>query len=374
MLIFLNSLSSHGQVRIRIFADSEVGSAVFTAVRGSYEIDTYTGSAFTAAENEPVIIAHFNGKIAVKAGNAAGFLCDSMNVIGAAENNLFSIRIMGDKSERRFYCGDLLCITDLGTLSLINICNIEDYIAGVVKSEGGTGQGREYFKTQAVIARTYTYKYLNKHIIDGYNLCDNTHCQAYFGYCSDSLINMATLHTKDLVILNSDSSLVTAAFHSNCGGETTPSEHVWVSDRTYLKKVLDPYCGNSRNAQWTKRIAIKDWTGYLRKSGYKASTGSPSQFIFPQLTRVPDYRIGTFAKPFTTIRSDLGLRSSFFSVSIDGDSVVLKGRGYGHGVGLCQEGAMVMALKGFDFRQIINFYYTGIMITDIRNAVFVENE
>jgi stage II sporulation protein D len=69
------------------------------------------------------------------------------------------------------------------------------------------------------------------------------------------------------------------------------------------------------------------------------------------------------------VRSDLNLRSTFFSLTVEGDSVILKGRGYGHGVGLCQEGAMVMAAKGFDFKKIINFYYTGVIITDIKNAI-----
>ncbi|HUV00019.1 MAG TPA: hypothetical protein VMW32_03545, partial [Bacteroidales bacterium] len=67
-------------------------------------------------------------------------------------------------------------------------------------------------------------------------------------------------------------------------------------------------------------------------------------------------------------------RSTFFSVSADGDSVLLKGRGYGHGVGLCQEGAMAMAAKGFNFSQIIDFYYSGVTVTDIKNAVAIENK
>ena len=54
---------------------------------------------------------------------------------------------------------------------------------------------------------------------------------------------------------------------------------------------------------------------------------------------------------------------------VEGDSVILNGKGYGHGIGLCQEGAMSMADKGSDFKQIIDFYYTGVIISDIRNAV-----
>jgi stage II sporulation protein D len=374
LLFFLSTIPSNGQVRIRIFSDSEVGSVVFNALEGSYELDIYNGNKINIAQNKPVIITHFKGKIAVKSSHDAGFLCDSLILKGVTGNDLFSLRVMGDNSLKRSFCGDLQCLNDLGTLFLINVCNIEDYVAGVVMSEGGTGQDEEYFKTQAVIARTYTYKYFKKHTIDRYNLCDNTHCQAYLGYCSDKLINQATLHTKDLVILSRDSSLVTAAFHSNCGGETTSSENVWVSGQSYLKKVVDPYCTRSRNASWTKSYGIDEWVSYLRKSGYTGSIANPLIFMFPQETRVTDYRIGSFSKPFRTIRTDLGLRSSFFSVVIGGDSVVLKGRGYGHGVGLCQEGAMVMALKGYDFRQIINFYYTGVIITDIKNAVFGENE
>jgi stage II sporulation protein D len=67
----------------------------------------------------------------------------------------------------------------------------------------------------------------------------------------------------------------------------------------------------------------------------------------------------------------MNLRSAFFSVYAVGDSIILKGRGYGHGVGLCQEGAMMMAAKGFDYRAIINFYYSGVTISDIKNAVIL---
>jgi stage II sporulation protein D len=83
---------------------------------------------------------------------------------------------------------------------------------------------------------------------------------------------------------------------------------------------------------------------------------------------LPDYRIGSFSLPFTKIRNDLGLRSAFFSVTANSGSVTLKGRGNGHGVGLCQEGAMVMASKGFKFKQIIDFYFSDVIITDISNV------
>ena len=124
------------------------------------------------------------------------------------------------------------------------------------------------------------YKYFDKHLPDKYNVCDNTHCQAFNGLSTDTLINRAALETKGLVILDKDSTLIISAFHSNCGGETASSEDVWLSSQPYLKGVIDPYCRSSRNSVWEKKISINDWLEFLRKSGYKGKTDDPSVFSF----------------------------------------------------------------------------------------------
>ena len=208
----------------------------------------------------------------------AGFICDSVLFTGKTGNDSFSLRINGNAPVRQYYSGDLQCFPDLGTLVMINICDIEKYIAGVVKAEGGSGKNIEYFKTQAVIARTYMYKYFDKHLSDRYNVCDNTHCQAFNGLSSDSLINRAALETKGLVILDQDSTLIISAFHSNCGGETSSSEDVWLTGQPYLKSVIDPYCLSSRNATWEKRISLNEWIEYIKKSGYNGKTDDPVSF------------------------------------------------------------------------------------------------
>jgi stage II sporulation protein D len=179
------------------------------------------------------------------------------------------------------------------------------------------------------------------------------------------------LETKGLVILDRDSSLIASAFHSNCGGETSSSEDVWLKRKPYLRSVNDPYCVSSRNATWEKRISPGDWKRMLMSHGYEGNTEDPLLFAFSQKRRVSDYRTGSFTMPLVSIRSIMKLKSTFFSVLPEGDSLLLRGRGYGHGVGLCQEGAMEMARKGFDFKRIINFYYTGVIITDIKNAVIL---
>lgn len=374
ILVLFIPVFSNGQVRVRLFVNQIPESAVFTVTQGRYIIDAYNNVSLVVSGGEPVILSRINGKLAVKPGNSDGFICDSVIIKGSSGRDVFSLRTVGSTSVIQLYAGDLQCIPDLGTLLFINICDNENYIAGVVKAEGGNGKNPEYFKSQAVLARTYMYKYFNKHLMDRFNLCDNTHCQVFNGITDDSLILRAANETKGLVVLDKEGSLVISAFHSNCGGETSSPEDVWLFNPPYLKKIIDPYCTSSRNATWQKSIAYSEWVSYLQKSGYTGSYSDPSVFNFPQIKRGTDYRTGSFALPFRLIRTDLNLRSTFFSVSADADSVLLKGRGYGHGVGLCQEGAMAMAAKGFNFSQIIDFYYSGVTVTDIKNAIAIENK
>ena len=119
--------------------------------------------------------------MAVKIRNSVSFMCDSLTVRGLTGNDHFYFRINGNPGDDRYYSGDLQCISDLGVMVFINICDVEQYIAGVVRTEGGPGKRIEYLKSQAVLARTYLYRHFDRHMIDRYNLCDNTHCQAFNG-------------------------------------------------------------------------------------------------------------------------------------------------------------------------------------------------
>jgi len=363
---------SYGQVRIRLFSSQSPESAFFSTTGGSYELNTFNGENLFVNKNEPVLITRFNGKLAVKTKYGRGFICDSLTLLGKTGSDSFSLRINDGTPVRQYYSGDLQCFADLGTLVMINISDVENYISGVVIAEGGSGRNKEYFKTQAILACTYMYRYFDKHQSDRYNVCDNTHCQVFNGLSWDTIINNAVQETTGLVILDHDSILIISAFHSNCGGETSTPEYVWLTSQPYLKSVVDPYCISSRNASWEKRLSLNEWIGLMKKSGYEGKTDDPATFTFIQKKRQNNYSTVTFKIPLSTIRTELNLRSTLFSVIADKDSIILKGRGYGHGVGLCQEGAMAMAEKGCSYRQIIDFYYSDVIITDIKNAVFLD--
>jgi stage II sporulation protein D len=373
LIILLSGISS-GQVRIRLFAGQPAVSGVLTVAEGKYELDIFDGKPVPLTVGDPVILAIYDNKIAVKIRNSLSFMCDSLIVNGLTEDSRFSFRVDGSRHDRQIYSGDLRCHPDLGILVFINICDFEQYIAGVVRTEGGTGRNIEYLKSQAVLARTFMYRHFNRHSLDNYNLCDETHCQAFHGITTDTLIIRAAFETKGLVALDRDSVLIISAFHSNCGGETSTSESVWLSGHSSVRKVIDPYCVNSPNARWRKTIPLREWEAYLKKSGFIPGANTPPSYNFSQLTRQGDYRVGSFSLPFSRIRNDFNLKSAFFSVQQEGNSVILKGRGYGHGVGLCQEGAMVMADRGFKFRDIIRFYYPDIIITDFKYAKVVKND
>jgi stage II sporulation protein D len=367
---YLSLLSSQPltQVRIRLCTDSNPHYLFFRVTSGQYVIDCFDGIPVIVKHGELFIISRYNDKIALRFSNDTGFLADSLQIRGSAREASFSLRTSSGSRSYSNYSGNLECFPDLGSLLLINTVDLEDYIAGVVKAEGGSGKNEEYFKTQAVIARTYTFKYLKKHIMDGYNLCDDTHCQAFNGITEDAVIKASVGSTSGQVLVSSDSSLIISGFHSNCGGETSPSEYAWLSAHPYLVKVIDPFCVTSKNASWEKDVSLKEWAEMLSRNGYTGPVVSAEPFIFLQRTRVQDYVTGSLKIPFARIRNELGLRSAWFSVSAKGDSLFLTGKGYGHGVGLCQEGAMVMASAGKKYEEILRFYYPGVGIVGIDAA------
>ncbi len=370
MILLLIALSINGlaQVQIKLFSARPVSSAFFRVSSGQYQLEG-GGKKLTLQKGDCLSISCVNGSLKVDASNYGSLSCSSFKIYGDGGENKFSISSGGKSTPMRNYSGKISCFASGTNIILLNSCSVEDYIAGVVQAEGGSRQNQEYYKTQAVLARTYLVRYLKDNQPFGSVVSDDKHCQVFFGITEDKNIMRAVLETKGEVIMGGDSLVIESAFHSNCGGETSSSEDVWLIQQPYLKKVNDPYCTHAQNSRWERQVSVKQWVEYLVKSGYGGPVNDPAIFGFLQEKRLVDYSAAHFSIPFTRIRSEMHLPSAFFSVIINGDSVILKGKGFGHGVGLCQEGAMEMAREGFNYRQIIAFYFSGVTIHDISETL-----
>lgn len=286
------------------------------------------------------------------------------NSINSKKNSELNVKLINPKKDSRTYQGNLKLYVKDKSLEIVNQLAMPDYLAGVVEAESGPNEVEEYYKNQAVICRTYAMATLDKHKTEGFNLCDGVHCQAYKGKSTQNqLIQKAVKETKDLVIVDENDQLISALFSANCGGQTNNSEDVWSTALPYLRSIKDEYCTDQRQATWTKTVDFSDWKNFLKEKLINfEDTLSIDSFAFDQPVRLKNYMVNNQGISLTALRYGLKLRSTFFSVKPNEEQLILQGKGYGHGVGMCQEGAMNMARKGRKFDEIIKYYYTGVKI------------
>jgi len=263
-------------------------------------------------------------------------------------------------------CDNNLFIAATGKkLLLFNEVDVDNYVAGVVEAETGISAPKEYYKIQAIMCRTFALESRGRHIAEGFDVCDREHCQVFKGRnYKNAEIKLAVAATSGLVLADKDNKMILAAYHSNCGGQTEPSENVWKSEKDYLKPVADTFCIKARNANWEKIISVQDWEKYLVKQNKDYSKPADSLYCFYQPSRKNVYELFGAKISLTQMRKDLKLNSTFFNLEQDGDKIILNGRGSGHGVGLCQQGAMEMAATGYSYKKILGYYFKGVKLVN----------
>jgi stage II sporulation protein D len=276
-----------------------------------------------------------------------------------------SFIIAGVSSRERWYQDALhvFISTPENDITAVNQVALEKYVAGVVESEGGAFSEMEYFKAQAILARTFALKNLKKHLHQRYNLRDDVssqvyHSRAYFRN-AEKIIN-ATRETEDTIITDQHDVPLAALFHANSGGQTANAGDVWSKDLPYLKSKADPFSVDQTSYRWEKRLAVHEVLDFLSRQ-FNTTTSDPDLIhaweSFTQPTRASHFSYNDKQIKLTVIRSRFKLRSTLFSVEREGQYYRLSGRGYGHGVGLSQDGAINMSASGFSFKDILYFYY-----------------
>ncbi len=371
VLLFLLYMAGFSQtMRIGIFSESNVKSISLQLGSGNYFIMNDTGFVKKILPNEAIIVSvGISKKVDIKINGVYYQTVNKIVAVQEKHDDYLKLKPISPGLKERTYEGDFEFTNRNGKLTIVNVIDIDQYLEGVVESESGTGQNVEYYKAQTVISRTYALKYSSKHEDNGYNLCDRVHCQAYLHRrITAHLIDTAVRQTRGMVMYDSQNNLYPTFFHANCGGQICEPDHVWNEVLPDFMTFKDTFCVKTRQANWEKRIPKKEWTAYMvNKFDFPIwdSVSVYQLYHFQQTERQAFFIHPFYGIPLRDVREAFQLKSTFFSVGLDGDFVVLSGKGFGHGVGLCQEGAMNMSKKGFDFRQILKYYYPGMRLEKV---------
>lgn len=356
MLVVLPSRADH--IRVRLFSTNSISTLNVSFDLGSYNLygdDTMIESL--VGEGRSVLIRSEKDGLHVSVNGDDYGLFKKVRLEATDTACILCLNPEGCK--QRTYEGDLEVTQMSGKLLLVGDVEFETYIAGVVQSEI-YGQKSDIFRIQAIISRTWALRNLGKHAAEGYNFCDGVHCQAYFNRCVRPDIMLGVIQSSGETLVDSTGALIETPFHSNSGGQTANSEDVWRSALPYLRSVEDTFSFNMHQSEWSKTISIDRWLNYFAKThklNTNDSTVRDSLLHFNQ----PKRQARLLGVPLTRVRLDWQLKSTFFSVGVDSasNSVILTGRGYGHGVGLSQEGAIRMVMLGYAYDSILQHYYTG---------------
>jgi len=291
-----------------------------------------------------------------------------------SDTGIFSVICQIPSLISRSYYDDLLIFPNKKSLTLVNVVDFEKYIVGVLESEVGEGKSKDFYKVHAIISRTYALKNQYKFIHEGFYLTDLVNCQVYKGnmYKDSNIIN-AVQETENLILVDENMEYITASYFSNSGGQTNNVEDVWSKALPYLRSIHDPYSMGGTNYDWEKTISKSKWLEYLKKKYQYPINDSEARnaaLNFKQKIRHKFLVDWVYQIPLTEIRKDWKLKSTYFSIFDNGETLTFKGKGFGHGVGLSQEGAMRMIEIGYDFLEVLRFYYTDVHLIDMKMREF----
>lgn len=269
-----------------------------------------------------------------------------------------------------------------GRLWVINVVDIESYLMGVVPCEIGGVSERQFeaAKAQAVAARTYARAHLGQYRELGFDLYSTVQDQVYKGVAAErEVTNRAVASTAGQVLVYGRAP-IEAKYHSTCGGRTADFSDAWAGPAPpYLRSVVCRYCEKSPHYRWQKVMTKHEFFAHLRRRLQKIGISLGEHELIHSFRmkrsersgrlkelvvvtnkteyKVANYRIRTlFGEP-----TDPGglLKSTYVHLRTSGDQITIEGRGYGHGVGMCQFGALGMAEQGKDYRRILSHYYPG---------------
>ena len=286
--------------------------------------------------------------------------------------------------EGKKYRGDFLSSISGGRLKIVNRLNLDDYLKGVLPMEMPIGSGNENYealKAFAITARNYSLSKIVENKID-YDVYPDVRDQVYGGVDAEKdITNSAVDETSGMIIKYNNQPAITF-YHASCGGYTENIANVFGSlEYPYLKGIKDgdpPNCSIAPNFYWkenfsesalirnlfkAKKIKSRDYSVENIRINKNSTTGRVKEIIIDLSSDDNDEEVIIKGND---IRSVIGnsngsgiLKSTMFNAEFDGENFILNGQGNGHGVGLCQWGAISLSQKGYSFKDIIYHYFPG---------------
>lgn len=254
-------------------------------------------------------------------------------------------------------------------VTLTHLVGLEEYVRGVVANEIYSDWPAEALRAQAIVSRTFALYKMTTNLYADFDVSATTQDQRYApAQNAWPSITRAVDDTRGIVLLYRGN-IFPAFFHAACGGRTGNASHYWdMEEIPPLKGVYCSACRKSPFYRWEKRIPLTSFLYALSGSGIKLNalssvwienTQHGKEVVFNRRIRISAYRLRTFL-------GDDYLRSPDFTIRKEKDVVVIRGKGWGHGVGLCQWGAKKLAEEGRTFAEILQFYYpqSGLGVLD----------
>ncbi len=261
------------------------------------------------------------------------------------------------------YSGSLRILRRKGGLLAVNLVDLDTYLKAVVPSEMLPSWPLEALKAQAVVSRSFVLFHALRNRRKDYDISSNT--QAYNPDKRDARTDKAVEATRDIVLYYRAEVLL-PYFCTCCGGFTEYAANVWEAEGRFPPPVRCPFCREASDYRWQARITFDEMRRKLDSAGLSGARRIAVHRRSASGGRVTALKIecedGEKIVRLNRFRMIMGpnvIRSGFFDIEVKDGSILFRGRGWGHGVGMCQRGAKVLAERGKSFKSIFRYYFPG---------------
>ncbi|TNE70666.1 SpoIID/LytB domain-containing protein [bacterium] len=364
------SLSRLNEVRVWLFSDIQVDELRASPKNSPFELVLDSKKTIEIEPSEWISIRKQGSFFSISHGNSKW----KVKEFEIKTDEIGLVNLVSVKSSYRYYRGELRFNSKTGIRPL-NVVSLEDYVASVVGSEMNF-ENPEALKVQAVISRTYALWNLGTAgKKDWYDLTDHTMNQVYNGELIEKpWYRDAALATSG-EIATFTNKVILAVFSSTCGGHTSDNETTWSGKALpYLRGLSDhDACKKSPHFSWNFSLSKKEWNTWfsnhypsykgdieIKKRTSDDRVSELSTTYSQGIIKANDFRL-KLIKSFGA-RS---LKSTAFEIIKSPDSISFVGKGMGHGIGVCQWGTLGLAESGWNYKDILRFYYGGIEIKDV---------